>query len=105
MCPVNSSEFDFINKLLQANHTAPSLQEHCKKAKNIASLWSLKNRLLKHQEQLVVTKEHNLWTWLIAKIHTQVSTAHSRKNKTCKIIVTDLINGLVELLLLENQVV
>jgi len=38
MCPMDSSELDFINELLQANYTAPSLQEHYKKAKDIASL-------------------------------------------------------------------
>jgi len=48
ICPVDSSKFNFINELLQANYTAPSLQKHCEKAKNIASLYSFKNGLLKH---------------------------------------------------------
>jgi len=37
MCPVDSSELDFIDELLQANRMAPSLQEHCEKAKDVAS--------------------------------------------------------------------
>jgi len=48
MCPINSLELDFINKLLQANRTTPSLQEHHKKVKNTTGLWSLENGLLKH---------------------------------------------------------
>ena len=34
----------------------------------------------------MVVKEQDLWTRLIAKVYTQVSTAHPRKNKTRKII-------------------
>ena len=79
-------ELNLINKLLQANRTAPSLQEYREKVKNATSLQSLKNGLLKHQERLVVVKEQNLQTWLIAKAYTQVSTAYPRKNKTYKII-------------------
>ena len=86
MYPINPLGFNFINKLLQVNCTASSLQEYRKKAKNITSLWSLKNGLLKYQERLVVAKEQNLRTQLIAKAHTQVSTAYPRKNKTYRII-------------------
>jgi len=38
----------------------PSLQEYREKAKDVTSLWSLKNGLLKHWERLVVVKEQNL---------------------------------------------
>ena len=79
-------ELNLINKLLQANRTAPSLQEYCKKAKNSTSLQSLENGLLKYQERLVVVEEQNLRTQLIAEAYTQVFTAYSRKNKTYKII-------------------
>ena len=34
ICPINSIELDFIDKLLQVNHTALSLQEYYKKAKD-----------------------------------------------------------------------
>ena len=84
--PINSTELNLINKLLQVNCTASSLQEYREKVKNITSPQSLKNGLLKHQERLVVVKEQNLRTWLIAKVYTQVSTAHPRKNKTYEII-------------------
>ena len=86
MCPINTTELNLINKLLQANYTAPSLQEYCKKAKDVTSLQSLKNGLLKYQERLVVVEEQNLQTQLIAKAHAQVSTAHPKKNKTYRII-------------------
>ena len=86
MCPINPLGLNFINKLLQINYTAPSLQEYRKKAKNITSLQSLKNGLLKHYKRLVVAEEQDLRTRLIAEVYTQVSTAHPRKNKTRKII-------------------
>ena len=38
ICPVDSIELNFINKLLQANRTAPSLQEYCEKAKDNTGL-------------------------------------------------------------------
>jgi len=57
ICPINSSGLNFIDELLQANRTAPSLQEHREKAKNITGPWSLENGLLKHQERLVVAEE------------------------------------------------
>jgi hypothetical protein len=50
-------ELDLIDKLLQANHTAPSLQEYREKAKDTTGLWSLENGLLKHQERLVIVEE------------------------------------------------
>ena len=65
---------------------APSLQEYHEKVKDATSLQSLKNRLLKYQERLVVVEEQDLRTWLIAEVYTQVSTAYPRKNKTRKII-------------------
>ena len=86
MYPINPLGLDLINELLQINRTAPSLQEYRKKAKNIISLQSLKNGLLKHQKRLVVVKEQNLQTQLITKVYTQVSTAYPKKNKTYKII-------------------
>ena len=38
ICPINTIELDFINKLLQANYTALSLQEYHEKAKNKTGL-------------------------------------------------------------------
>src|SRR6266568_3700306 len=86
ICPIDATELDLIDKLLQANRTAASLQEYREKAKDVASPWSLENGLLKHRERLVVAKEQDLRTRLIAEAHTQISTAHPGKNKTRKII-------------------
>ena len=55
-------EFDLINKLLQANYTDPFLQKYREKVKDVSSLWSLKNGLLKYWERLVVAEEKNLRT-------------------------------------------
>ena len=68
--PIKTAELDFINKLFQANYTASSLQEYRENAKDVASPWSLKNGLLKHQEWLVVAEEQDLRTWLIAEAYT-----------------------------------
>jgi len=38
MYPINPLGLNLINKLLQINRTAPSLQEYRKKAKNVTSL-------------------------------------------------------------------
>ena len=86
ICPVDTTELDFIDELLQANRTAASLQEYREKAKDAASPWSLENGLLKHRERLVVAEEQDLRTRLIAEAHTQVSTAHPGKAKTREII-------------------
>src|SRR6266705_2213365 len=86
ICPIDATELDLINELLQANRTAASLQEYREKAKDVASPWSLENGLLKHRERLVVVKEQDLWTRLIAEVYTQVFTAHPGKTKTRKII-------------------
>ena len=67
---INSIELNLINKLLQVNYTAPSLQEYRKKTKGVTSLQSLKNKLLKHYKRLVVAEEQNLRTQLVAKAYT-----------------------------------
>ena len=55
LCSINKSGLDFIDELLQANHTATSLQEYHEEAKDGKGKWTLENGLLKHQEWLVVT--------------------------------------------------
>src|SRR6266702_2630837 len=67
ICPIDAMELNLINKLLQANYTAVSLQEYREKVKDITSPWSLKNGLLKYWERLVVAEEQDLRTWLILK--------------------------------------
>ena len=88
MYPINPLELNFINKLLQINRTAPSLQEYHKKAKNVTILQFLKYGLLKYQEQLVVVEEQNLRTQLITKIYTQVSTAYPKKIRPIGLLAT-----------------
>ncbi len=53
----------------------------------INNLQSLKNRLLKYQNQLVVIADKDLQTQLIKEAYAQVSTAYLGKTKTCKIIM------------------
>ena len=87
LCPIDISGLDFIDELLQANRTSPTLQEYHEKAKDGATLWELRdNGLVTHQERLVVPDENNLRTRLITEVHTQISTAHPGKTKTRKLI-------------------
>src|SRR5277367_2041375 len=88
ICPIDTSGLDFIDELLQANRTASSLHEYREKALITAvnSPWTLESGLLKYQDRLVVPKDQNLQTRLIAEAHSQISTAHPGKNKTRKII-------------------
>ena len=80
-------EPDLMSELLQTNHISPSLQKYCDKAKSHEHSWTLgEDGLLKYRERLVVAKEQNLHTRLIAEAHTQKSTAHLGKNKMRKII-------------------
>src|SRR5438045_80453 len=50
LCSIDKSGLDFIDELLQANHTAISLQEYHEEAKDGKGKWTLENGLLKHQE-------------------------------------------------------
>ena len=88
MCPIEPSDLDLIDELLQTNQTAPSIQELWEKARKttVNNPWTLDNSLIKYQEQLVVAGDNDLQTWLIKEAHAQVSTAHPGKTKTCKII-------------------
>ena len=87
LASIEVSGLDLIDELLQANRTSISLQEYRDKAKDDVEPWTLDERgLLKHQEQLVVAKDGDLPTRLIAEAHGQLSTAHPGKNKTRKII-------------------
>jgi transposase InsO family protein len=87
ICPIDTSGLDFIDELLQANRTSPTLQEYRDMAKDITTHWKLRdNGLVTHQERLVVPDENNLRTRLITEAHAQVSTAHPGKTKTRKLI-------------------
>src|SRR5436189_2480590 len=52
LCSIDKLGLDFIDELLQANHTATSLQEYHEEAKDGKGKWTLENGLLKHQERL-----------------------------------------------------
>ena len=87
MCPIEIVGLDFIDELLQANRTSPSLQEYREKAKDTTSHWKLReNGLVTHQECLVVPQEENLQTRLIIEVHAQISTTYLGKTKTYKLI-------------------
>jgi hypothetical protein len=86
MCLIEASGLDLIDELLQTNRTAASLQEYRDDAKKGKGEWTIEKGLLKHRGRLVVARDQNLQTRLIAEAHCQVSTAHPGKNKTRKII-------------------
>ena len=88
---IEPADMDLIDELLQANRTAPALQEYREKAKAtmtaVNNPWTLENGLLKYQSRLVVAADSYLRTRLIKEAHAQVSTAHLGKTKTRKIIM------------------
>ena len=84
---IKALDIDFINNLLQTNQTSLSLQEYRKQAEQDINLQAIDNKLLKYQDRLVVAKDNNLQTRLIRKAYAQVSTAHPRQGKTCKILL------------------
>jgi hypothetical protein len=86
ICPIEALELELIDELLQANRMSASLREYREDAEQGIGSWTLENRLLKHQDRLVVAKDNDLRTRLIKEAHAQVSTAHPGKNKTRKII-------------------
>jgi len=83
---IDTADIDLIDELLRTNRTSTSLQEHRKKAEDSNSNWTLEDGLLKFQDRLVVAEDDNLRTQLITEAHSQISTAHPGKNKTCKIL-------------------
>ena len=86
ICPIEASELDLIDELLQTNRTSASLQEFREDAEQKVGQWTLENGLLKHRDCLVVALDNNLQTRLIKEAHAQISTAHLGKTKTCKLI-------------------
>jgi len=86
ICPIEASELDLIDELLQTNRTSASLQEFREDAEQKVGQWTLENGLLKHRDCLVVAPDNNLRTRLIKEAHAQISTAHPGKTKTRKLI-------------------
>ena len=71
-----------INRILQANRTAESLQALWAQAEERDSELMLEDGLLLYNERLVISETDYLCTDLIKKAHEQVSTAHLRQDKT-----------------------
>jgi transposase InsO family protein len=82
-----SEDTSIVDRILQANRTARSLQALRKQAESeTKSNLSLENGLLLYKDRLVVPDEANLRTYLIREAHNQVSTAHPGKAKTAQLL-------------------
>ena len=77
-----------INKILQANRTAESLQALWAQAEERDSELTLEDDLLLYNEWLVIPETDYLCTDLIKEAHEQVSTAHSGQDKTYQLLCT-----------------
>ena len=75
-----------INKILQTNWTAESLQALWAQAEERDPELMLEDGLLLYNERLVVPETDHLCTDLIKKAHEQVSTAHLRQDKTYQLL-------------------
>ena len=71
-----------INRILQTNWMAESLQALWAQAEERDSELTLEDGLLLYSERLVVSKTNHLCTDLIKEAHEQVSTAHPGQDKT-----------------------
>ena len=86
------ASFNLVDNLLQTNRSSESLKDLREEAlltavnEDPANKWKLENGLLMYQGRLVVAEDNNLQTQLIKEAHSQASTAHPGKNKTCKIL-------------------
>jgi hypothetical protein len=84
---IEPAKLDLVDELLQANRTSVSLESYCDKVRSHTGPWTLETSgLLKYQDRLVVAKDQNLHTRLIAEAHSQLSTAHLGGSKTRRII-------------------
>jgi hypothetical protein len=83
---VQAEDIDLIDRILQANCTSNTLADLRTKAGESED-WKIENRLLQYRGRLVVPEEDTLYTDLIRKAYTQLSTVHPGQNKTCQIIV------------------
>ena len=77
-----------INKILQANRTAESLQALWAQAEEGDPELTLEDGLLLYNERLVVPETDHLCTDLIKEAHEQVSTAHPGWDKTYQLLCT-----------------
>ena len=77
-----------INRILQANWTAESLQALWAQAEERDPELTLEDGLLLYNERLVVPETDHLRTDLIKEVYEQVSTAHLRWDKTYQLLCT-----------------
>ena len=75
-----------INKILQANRMAESLQALWAQAEERDPELTLEDSLLLYNERLVIPETNHLCTDLIKKVHEQVSTAYLRQDKTYQLL-------------------
>ena len=77
-----------INRILQANRTAESLQALWAQAKERDSELTLEDGLLLYNERLVISETNHLHTDLIKEAHKQIFTAYSGQDKTYQLLCT-----------------
>ena len=77
-----------INRILQVNRTAESLQALQAQAEEGDPELTLEDGLFLYNERLVVSETDHLCTDLIKEAHEQVSTAHLGQNKTYQLLCT-----------------
>ena len=75
-----------INRILQANRTAESLQVLQAQAEERDPELMLEDGLLLYNERLVIPETDHLCTDLIKEAHEQISTAHLRQDKTYQLL-------------------
>ena len=79
---------DLINRILQANRMAESLQALWAQAEEGDPELTLEDDLFLYNKWLVIPETDHLCTDLIKKAHEQVSTAHSGQDKTYQLLCT-----------------
>ena len=84
------SGLHIINWILWANQDSESLnklQDQAQDNKNEDGSWKLEDSLLLWKDWLFVPHDDpELWTWLLDKLHSQVSTAHPGQTKTQQLV-------------------
>ena len=83
IAPLPGSSFQLVDKLLEANRTAPKLEEWRNRARAGNSEFTLLgDRLLLYNGRLVVPAIGHLRTRVIQEIHSRLSIAHPGRKKT-----------------------
>jgi transposase InsO family protein len=89
VAPPPGSGFQMVDDLLEANRTAPELEEWRDRARAGSTEFTLLgDRLLLHSGRLVVPAAGHLRTRVIQEAHSRLVTAHPGRNKTRKLVTT-----------------